>query len=266
MRENVLSLLRKLGLLRVAFYLYEKSKLFQKSTREPAFTSDFPIPPKDLRIKVAGSKDGQWFLEGGENGFDCVLECLKRTSIDICQLKSILDFGCGCGRVLRYWHNIPDMEINGCDYNPRLISWCKKNIPFGHYVVNQLEPPTPYPEHKFGLIYAFSVFTHLPEDLQLAWFREMRRILVLRGYLIFSTQGDRYMNKFSNTERNDYLSGKLVVRYQEGSGTNLCSAFHSEKYVRKVLADGFDVIDFIPEGAKGNPFQDLYLLRAKLET
>jgi SAM-dependent methyltransferase len=263
MKEKMIDVLSKLGLLRAAFYVYEKSKLLQKSTQEPAFTGGFPLPQEYLRIKVAGCKDGQWFLESGKRGIDCIMECLKRNSIDVSQLKRILDFGCGCGRVLRHWHGAADLEINGCDYNQELVLWCKKNLPFGHYVLNELAPPTSYSANRFELIYAFSVFTHLSEDLQLAWLREMRRILVPGGYLIFSTQGDRYMTEFSSAEKDDFMGGKLLVRYEEGAGTNLCSACHSEKYVRSVLSEGFDVIDFVREGAKGNPFQDLYLFRAK---
>ena len=268
MKEHLKTVLRKLGLLRTAFLLYEKSLRLKHGGSEPALTGQFPLPPADLRIKVAGFQDGRWFLESGQRAFDGIQACLKAGAIEVDRLVAILDFGCGCGRILRYWGNLPAIEVHGCDYNPDLTRWCEKNLPFGRYAVNTLTPPTVYPPHKFGLVYAISVFTHLPEALQLAWMKELRRILVPTGYLIFSTHGDHYQDqaKFTASERREFQEGKLLVRYQEMAGTNLCSAFHPEQYVRRVLAEGFEVVDYLPEGAQGNPSQQgLYLLRAKPE-
>jgi hypothetical protein len=31
--------------------------------------------------------------------------------------------------------------------------------------------------------------------------------------------------------------------------------------VYETLAEGFEIVDAVPEGAKGNPVQDLYMLR-----
>jgi hypothetical protein len=51
------------------------------------------------------------------------------------------------------------------------------------------------------------------------------------------------------------------VRRPESVGSNLCAAFHPRAYVQEVLAAGLETVDFEPEGAKGNPYQDLHLLR-----
>jgi len=63
-------------------------------------------------------------------------------------------------------------------------------------------------------------------------------------------------------EQRAFSVGKLVVRDEEGSGLNLCSAFHPESYVREQLASGFTVADFLPAETPRNPLhQDLYLHR-----
>ena len=58
------------------------------------------------------------------------------------------------------------------------------------------------------------------------------------------------------------LSSRVVVA-SERAGSNACAAFHPETYVRGTLAPaaGLEVVDFVPEGATGNPRQDTYLLR-----
>jgi hypothetical protein len=40
-------------------------------------------------------------------------------------------------------------------------------------------------------------------------------------------------------------------------GSNACSAFHPDEYVRRRLSNGFAVVNFIPGGAG----QDVWLLR-----
>jgi len=68
-------------------------------------------------------------------------------------------------------------RFHGTDYNPQLINWCKPNLCFAQFEVNGLSPPLVYEEEQFDLIYALPVFTHLPEDLQLAWMSELSGFL-----------------------------------------------------------------------------------------
>ena len=52
----------------------------------------------------------------------------------------------------------------------------------------------------------------------------------------------------------------MVVK-PDRAGENICVAFHPEKYVRDELARGWEFVDFVEQGAAGNPLQDVYLLR-----
>jgi hypothetical protein len=90
--------------------------------------------------------------------------------------------------------------------------------------------------------------------------RELERLLRPKGLLLLTTHGERYRERLSQDERAVFDGGRLVVRWPEGAGTNLCSAFHPPSYVEERLAARLDVVEFVPEGATGNPHQDLYLL------
>jgi SAM-dependent methyltransferase len=127
--------------------------------------------------------------------------------------------------------------------------------------VTELEPPLPYEDGSFGLIYAFSVFTHLTEALQHAWMRECARVLRPGGLLLISTMGEYYLSRgrLSPSEQDAFRSGNVVVLYDGSPGTSLCSAYHPPVYVHKRLAREFDVVDFSPT-AEGGP-HDLHLLR-----
>ena len=226
-------------------------------------SAGLPLPPKQLRHWVAGTDDLAWFQEGGQLGVQTLVSLLARQEVDLAQLGSVLDFGCGCGRVSRHLRLFERVRIHGTDSNPAAIAWCDQHLDFAEFGTNRLEPPTRYRDRSFDLIYAFSVFTHLTETLQLAWMREMRRILKPGGWLIVTLHGDHYLPHINVAARAQYQRGELVVLGEEVVGQNACAAFHPESYVRNVLAKDFDVIDFVPEGALGNPKQDAYLLRPK---
>ena len=61
--------------------------------------------------------------------------------------------------------------------------------------------------------------------------------------------------------RATFASGNCVVQGAEFLGENLCITYHPESSMRALFATGFEVVEFVPEGAKGNPSQDLWLLR-----
>ena len=259
----------RLGLGSAAFWLYGKaaqanprSVVANARYRREGAPDRLPIPPSDLIFLVAGTADISWFLDAGAMGAATVRDALKRQRIEIQDLGAVLDFGCGCGRVLRYWHSLPKTRVCGTDYNPQLIEWCRENLPFGNFTVNSLSPPLEYRDAEFDLVYAFSVFTHLTEALQVAWMKELARILKPDGHLLISTHGESYARRLNAEERQRFTAGQLVVKNNlSAPGSNTCSAYHPAAYVQEKLADGLTVVDFVPEGAKGNPSQDLYVLR-----
>jgi SAM-dependent methyltransferase len=173
----------------------------------------------------------------------------------------MLDWGCGCGRVLRHWSQLPGTAVHGCDINPKMVQWCSANLPFADVTVNQLAPPLPYPESAFDLVYGFSVMTHLPEDLQHQWMAECGRVLKPNGYLLISTLGEYYLsrNRLNQAERRAFEDGNVVVLFQGAPGTSLCSAYHPPEYVRQELAAHFLPLAFRPASDAGR--HDIHLLQ-----
>jgi SAM-dependent methyltransferase len=88
-----------------------------------------------------------------------------------------LDFGCGWGRYMRFfWKDLHPKNMYGCDVDKFIISVCKStNVP-GIYNIIDSKGKLPYPDNFFDVIIAYSVFTHLPEDVHLHWVKELARV------------------------------------------------------------------------------------------
>jgi SAM-dependent methyltransferase len=263
-KAHALNLLGRLGLLRPAYRAYEALNALRAAGRKaPPPPDGLPVPPPRLIVRVAGTADVDWFLGSGGLAAESITESLGRHGRRMDELGALLDFGCGCGRVIRRWQALEATVVHGTDANERAVAWCRANLPFALFTANGLAPPLAYADESFDLVYALSVFTHLPEDLQLAWIAELERVLRPGGFLLLTTHGERYRERLSDEERAAFDAGALVVRWPEGAGSNLCSAFHPSSYVEKRLAERLEPLEFLPEGATGNPHQDLYLLRRR---
>jgi predicted TPR repeat methyltransferase len=104
--------------------------------------------------------------------------------------QAILEFGCGCGCVLRRWRGL-DARVWGTDYSGRVIQWCHANLPFAEVRVKALEPPLDHGDASFDVVYALSVFTYLPVETQLAWRDELRGCCVRAATCYFRSTGTR---------------------------------------------------------------------------
>lgn len=262
LRRRVKFLLLRLGLYDAAWRLIAVLRRLRPrvwwNNRQLARTGapdGFPLPPPQLAYEVAASYDLRYFLHSGEIGRQAIEEVLARGGTSIAAFTRVLDFGCGCGRMIRQWAGRNGLQLHGCDYNPRLVGWCRDNLPFAQFKRNGSDPPLDYPAGTFDFIYCLSVFTHMTEPQQAAWMNELSRVLAPRGHLLITTQSDYHLEAFEEAERAAYLSGELIVRSGQIPGSNLCETYHPPQYVRTHLSRGFEILAHHPGG------QDLWLLR-----
>jgi SAM-dependent methyltransferase len=218
-----------------------------------------PLPPPHLRALVAVTPDAEWFLECGRLAVSAMARALGKHGARIEDRQAILDFGCGCGRVTRHLRAVPG-DVHGTDIDAALVRWCRGKLRFGTFETNSLRPPLDYPTATFDLVYAFSVFTHLPLELQRPWIDELRRVSRPGGLVVITTHGEAFRPKLTVEEDKRYEAGELVVRNEQRAGRNECAVFHPESWVREHLADRLHVVAKDGWGAPGEE-QDLYLLQ-----
>ena len=115
----------------------------------------------------------------------------------ICEFKkfknlSILDWGCGTGRVLRHLPAILDSSNSFycTDYNQKYVKWCTENLEKIQFKNNHLKPPLAYKDNSMDIIYGISIFTHLSEELHFSWISELTRVLKNEGILFLTTHGE----------------------------------------------------------------------------
>lgn len=117
-------------------------------------------------------------------------------------LKRVLDFGSGYGRLTRTL--LPRMRssrIWAADIYPDAVAWQAET--FG--VVGLVSTPSP---EKFGLrtnfdiVFAGSVFSHLPDGLFGRWLKRLYGLVDPRGLLAFSVHGEAYIAKGHPVDEN----------------------------------------------------------------
>src|SRR5262249_17177016 len=105
-------------------------------------------PPPALRSLVSCTDNVQEYVGVGARCASNINQILRKNGYLCDTFGNVLDFACGCGRVLNFIQIYADPQsLHGCDYDPRLVAWCEQHLSIGGgFVVNPGEPPTSYPD------------------------------------------------------------------------------------------------------------------------
>ncbi len=209
----------------------------------------FPLPPAHLQTRVA-AYDGAFFIEHGEMLLGYLEEALGAVGRDLTAFPSVLDFGCGCARVLRAYHfrATPSQELYGTDIDDEAIDWCRANYSrMASFGVNQEAPPLAYPDETFDLVFSVSIFTHLPEDMQFEWLEELQRVTKPGGYLLLTTFNERSFQEGLSDEARASARETGFFYNDQGVTTDglpdfYRQSYHTPAYIRARWSEYFDVL------------------------
>jgi len=223
-----------------------------------------PLPPTKLMAMVQGNHEAEYYVAGGRRATETILETLEKSYVPLRQFRTVLDFGCGSGRVLRHWKSLArSIELHGTDYNPELVAWASRLLPFAKIAQNSLEPPLPYSDNYFDFVYALSTFTHWDIKLQHTWMKDFLRVLKPNGYILFTVHGDYYLPRLPKEYQEEYKHGRPIGPALGPTivGTNAYASFNPHEHVRDELLQDFELVEYFRRASRGTPWQDVYLAR-----
>ena len=135
------------------------------------------VPPESL-IRRSGWTPGTDVVASYlRSGVD-MKELLSALVADAPSPVRVLDFGCGVAKTLRHFAaEGKRFELFGCDIDGASIDWlAEHHSSYASFALLEETPGLPYPDGRFDLAYAVSVFTHLADNWA-GWLLELRRVL-----------------------------------------------------------------------------------------
>lgn len=234
-----------------------------------------PVPDGDLVYITQGHRDVSVYRDSSICGAANLMTYLAETGVDTRGIEAVLDFGCGTGRLLVGCHVANQAaRLFGCDLNPRLVGWARRNLPKGIEVCRTgLHPPLPYDDRQFDIVYLVSVFTHLSLPTQQRWVREFKRVLKPGGYLVVTLHGEFYA-RHSFWNEPEKMAEFHTVGYLERAypieGSNYFTTYHDCRFAGELFED-FELRGYFPNGrAKGRrtlfqiaQAQDVYVFQCR---
>jgi SAM-dependent methyltransferase len=215
----------------------------------------YGLPPEELRWRLDRLRDAEAFLASGASDMAFLdREALARDGKSLKDFDSILDLGCGCGRLTRRLRQMTDAwaTIHGADADAEAIAWCKQNMPDISFTVHGARPPLPYPDHSIGLVLAYAFFTRLDREQQFNWLAEVQRVLRPGGYLLAAFHYRRSIALLPDGAMRERILDDIArsgISCPAGEGPQARGeAYQSPEYVRRNWGSYFEVRHILANG------------------
>ena len=189
----------------VAHFLFRASlplRYWAIDLLSPSTIHGFEIPPTKLRFKVSGEFSPASFVDVGKKLAENIERSLGVVGKTVADFDRVLDFGCGCGRVVGWLikrNSVGGMSWYGIDTDREAIAWLRGRHP--QLTVMDGSPLPPLAVDTVDFIYAISVFTHLDIDRQRAWLSEFQSRLSATGLLLITFHGIHSMSALNSDDK-----------------------------------------------------------------
>ncbi len=220
----------------------------------------FPDPA--LVYEVSAQAHLHSYDVSGQDHARTIAVHLKAAYLD--EAPTILDWGCGPGRVLAHLPaalDTPSARFHGCDPNARAIAFATSAFPQIAFTQSHAEPPAPYPDRQFDAIYGISILTHFSRARAEAWLADLARMLRDDGVVILTSHGSEAAARLSPLERARFEAGAYVEHAGAEIGSRTYVSYFNEAGGQRLFAPYF--ADAVCHAAQtGSPIgHDVWVLR-----
>jgi SAM-dependent methyltransferase len=294
-RERVAELVRTEPSVRALERILEPRKIHEwaltiGTLTDPVLRALAPPLPDDALRRITADDEPELFLWSGLIDVHAFLELLERYGRPSPprprgRMSASARLRLRMREALAFLRGAIELELHGVDVNADHVDWCRRHLAPIAFEKTALEPPLPFERAHFDGIWSLSVFTHLSEELGLAWREELARILAPGGILILTVQGETALAKAEAdpefaarlgwTHAHVQAARSALARSGHGSlrydarsladakaGEDYGSHYATEAHVRRHwLHSGLELLEFQPGGLRG--WQDIVVLRKR---
>lgn len=230
------------------------------------------MPEEDVQLGFTGDK-GDAVMSDGFAAYRLFRNLYEHHVGPIAYCDNILDFGCGWGRIIRFFlKDIEPSRLLGVDPVEEMVALCKQQNRWCVFERIPNVPPSHLKENTFEWIYSFSVFSHLSEEMHNKVLAELSRLLKPGGLLVVTTRGREFIEACAAMRKHVDLSSlhpgprssagafpetqEALLRYDrgdycftplvhEGEWAYWGEAAISKNYVLKNWGYGLTFVDYI---------------------
>jgi 2-polyprenyl-3-methyl-5-hydroxy-6-metoxy-1,4-benzoquinol methylase len=231
----------------------------------------FPLPEPSRICRVNGPLSQSGFNRAGYSHYHII----SSLAHDLMQLRrgpiDILDWGCGCGGLARFFLQDKHFNYTGCDIDADNLTWCQRNLDSERFFMLPLSPPESVPfSVPFNVIFGISVISHLsPTNIKI-WLEWLANILTDDGHLILSTLSTQAISKLPPDQAYSIIRDRFgfnqitteigdIVRDQQYYGV----AHQTPDFLATLIEPNLEIIYHIPSALS---HQDIFVIKRKTQS
>lgn len=167
--------------------------LTQEYRAYPAIKALLPEVPEPALQEMWNGRSGLHLAAQSKAFYAKLRSAFERHGPQPLAEATVLDFGCGWGRLTRYLaRDVAPGHLFGCDPAQGILDRCREfGVPARLARSDFLPTRLPF-EETFDLIFAFSVFTHLSEEAHQRCLEAIRESLAPGGILVLTIRPPAY--------------------------------------------------------------------------